>query len=249
MKRLALCLGLLWAVPALAGLLEAERARLLADSRPQPDGLRLELPEWVEDGAFIALTVHLQGARPPVELLLLREAEDEPRIARVRVHEWQEPLQLSTRLRLLQSQSIQVLARDAEGRSWASSQPVRIAGSSCLNSPQGDPAAGLGESQAWRRRLVGGEELASLLRHPMESGQRRDAAGQLLPRHLLKRFRLSRAGQPLMEAQSFAGQAVNPYWRLLLPADSRVWQLDWQDDRGAHFQRQLEPLPAAGGPH
>lgn len=232
---LSLCLVL----PLSAELLHDERERLLAGGMPQAEGLALEVPEWVEDGAFVAVTLTLRGARSPLRLALLREAEDEPRIARVELWGWHEPLRLSTRVRLPRSQALLVLARDADGRTWAVRQPVRIAGSSCLSPPVGDPAEGLGHSQAWRRPLDGGSELASLLRHPMETGQRHDADGRLLPHHLLRELRVSGERGELMRVEAFAGLAANPYWRVVLPVDAGELGLRWRDDDGATFDRRL----------
>ncbi|MDG9928823.1 MULTISPECIES: thiosulfate oxidation carrier complex protein SoxZ [unclassified Pseudomonas] len=232
---LSLCLVL----PLSADPLHDERERLLADGMPQAEGLALEVPEWVEDGAFVAVTLSLRGARPPLRLVLLREEEDEPRIARVELRGWHEPLRLSTRVRLPRSQALLVLARDADGRTWAVRQLVRIAGSSCLSPPLGDPAEGLGRSQAWRRPLDGGSELASLLRHPMETGQRHDADGRLLPRHLLRELRVSGERGELMRVEVFAGLAANPYWRVVLPVEAGELGLRWRDDDGATFDRRL----------
>lgn len=232
---LSLCLVL----PLSANPLHDERERLLAGGSPQAEGLALDVPEWVEDGAFVAVTLTLRGARPPLRLVLLREAEEEPRIAHVELRGWHDPLRLSTRVRLPRSQALQVLARDVEGRTWAVRQAVRIAGSSCLSPPVGDPALGLGQSQAWRRPLGDGSELASLLRHPMETGQRRDAEGRLLPRHLLRELRVSGEHGEWMRVEAFAGLAANPYWRVVLPVDAGELGLRWRDDDGATFDRRL----------
>jgi sulfur-oxidizing protein SoxY len=238
-RALLAILSLCLVVPLSADPLYKERERLLAGGVPQADGLVLDVPEWVEDGAFVAVTLSLRGARPPLRLALLREAEDEPRIAHVELRGWHEPLRLSTRVRLPRSQALLVLARDADGRTWTVRQPVHIAGSSCLSPPVGDPAEGLGRSQAWRRLLDGGSELASLLRHPMETGQRHDAEGRLLPRHLLRELRVSGERGELMRVEVFAGLAANPYWRVVLPVEAGELGLRWRDDDGATFDRRL----------
>lgn len=238
-RRIVATLVLL-VTPALAAEpLHDEQRRLLAGGLPQAAGLVLDIPEWVEDGAFVAVTLTLRGARPPLRLVLLRELEGEPRIAEVELRAWHEPLRLSTRARLPQSQVLQVLARDADGRTWDVSQQVRIAGSSCLSPPLADPNDGLGQIQAWLRPLDGGRELASLLRHPMETGQRRDTAGRLLPPHLLREFSVDGAQGELLRVRAFAGASANPYWRVVLPADTGELGLRWTDDDGTTFDRRL----------
>lgn len=230
MTRCWLLLALCLPTMAAAGL-EQERQTLLAGTRPQDAGLRVELAEWVEDGASIPLDLSLAGAEPPVRISLLRDAETEPRIARLILWQWQEPLRLGLRLRLPRSQVVEVLARDGRGRSWQLRRGVRVLGSSCLTPPVGDPRAGLGQGRLWLREQDGGLELASLLRHPMETGRRRDAAGQLLPRHLLQGLDIESGGHPLARIELFEGTAANPYLRLLLPAGSSP-HLQWHEADG-----------------
>lgn len=226
----------------------AEESRQRGPGEPsqvERAGLDLDAPEWVEDGAFVPLTVHLRGAVAPVTLHLLRDGEPDRRIAEVTVHQWREPLELSTRVRLPQSQSLRVLARDGAGRRWEAAHAVRVAGSSCLAPPNGNPLEGLGEVRAWLRGQGGGLELVSLLRHPMESGRRKDLEGRLLPRYLASRLEILRAGQPVLEATPYEGLAANPYWRLLVD-DGAPLAVRWVDRDGQRYEAQApvpEPAP------
>ncbi len=225
---------------AQAGALEQAREQLLADSRLQDAGLELQVPEWIEDGAFVPVTVRLSGAQVPVELLLLRVGEPDPRIARVVVYVQRETLELSTRVRLPQSQAVEVVARDAGGRSWQASQAVNVAGSSCLVPASSDPLARLGQTQAWRREQGGAVELVSLLRHPMETGRREDHAGKPLPRRLLQSISITVDGQPSVWVEPYEGLSANPYWRLLLPVDAGRVSLRWTDADGQSYHHQLD---------
>ncbi|MFC3607376.1 thiosulfate oxidation carrier protein SoxY [Stutzerimonas tarimensis] len=212
---------------------------MLREGRLQASGLNLEAPEWVEDGAFVPVTVRLEGARAPLRLALLRNGEDDPRVARVGLLEWREPLEFSTRVRLSGSQDIEVVARDADGRVWQVSRPVRVAGSSCLAAPSGYPLAELGLTRAWLRSREAGLELVSLLRHPMESGRRLDAAGQPLPKRLLQRLTLIRDGETLLEVEPFEGLSANPYWRVLLAPGSAELEMRWSDADGSLYLHRL----------
>jgi sulfur-oxidizing protein SoxZ len=241
MKQLLGLLLSLW-LPADANanaeVLQAEQQRLVGVAQAQ--GLNLQVPAWVEDGAFVLVDIQLDQATPPLALSLLRLGEAEPRIARVTVAQWQAPLRLSTRIRLPKSQTLRVLARDGGGRSWQAEVAVQVLGSSCLTPLSANPLAGLGDWRVWQRATPAGYELVSLLRHPMESGQRRDQQGQLLPQRLLRSLALYAKGQPLLQIEAFAGLAANPYWRLLLPAEAMAVQLRWVDADGRE-QRQLAP--------
>lgn len=240
---LAVCSGL---AHADYGTAQGEVTRLLAGANVQTQGLTLELPDWQEDGAFVPLTLHLQGAQPPVQLSLLRSGEDEPRIARLQLMAWREPLELSTRVRLPQSQQLIAVARDGRGRVWLAANSVAVLGSSCLSTPMGDPLAGLGQIKAW----ADGDaalELRSLLRHPMETGRRKNAQGQWLPRRLLRSFEVAAGQGDLLRVEPFEGLAANPYWRLMLPLGTGPLELRWRDADGQSYQTSLSQ-PAAASP-
>lgn len=241
MSRWWLLLGLLglpvWAQPW--GTAHPSVERWLQGRALEPQGLTVDVPAWVEDGAFVAVDLTLQDAQPPLTLSLLRSAEDEPRIATLELQAWAAPLRLSTRVRLPQSQQLIVLVRDGRGRSWLAAQSVEVLASSCLSPPQAGASATFGQLQAW----ADGEhelELRSLLRHPMETGLRRDAQGQLIARHLPSLFEINGVHGNLLRAQPFAGLARNPYWRILLPKEHSPLQLRWVDADGREFSRQLE---------
>lgn len=235
--------GRLWAVLAWlpmqlavagAGLPE-QIAHWLDGATLQATGLDVQVQPWVEDGAFVAISVSLQGAEPPVRLALLRSAEADPRIAQLTLNRWQPPLRLTTRVRLPVSQAVIVLARDSRDRVWQARRHVRVLASSCQAQAQDNGLTGLGEIQAsWRAGV-----LTSLLRHPMETGRRLDAAGQVLPRRLLQRFEVHSANGVVLRVEPFEGLAANPYWRLQLPGDLGPLQLRWEDADGSLYQKRL----------
>jgi sulfur-oxidizing protein SoxY len=204
----------------------------------QRDGLVIEAPQWVEDGAFVPIEISLKGATAPVSLRLLRSGEDEPRIADIQLNAWAEPLRLSTRVRISHTQNLLLLARDARGLLWLAEQQVEVLGSSCLDPQPAIEPRNTGQIQGW----LAGErelELRTLLQHPMQSGLRPDLSGALIPRHLPKRFTLSTAKAVLFELEPFDGLSVNPYWRLLLPLTQRPLRLHWVDGDGREYRLEL----------
>lgn len=211
----------------------------LQGAQVQAQGLTVEVPSWVEDGAFVAVDLTLHGAQPPLSLSLLRSGEEDPRIATVQLQAWEAPLRLSTRVRLPRSQQLIVLARDGRGRLWQAAQSVEVLASSCLSPSLGNNAATLGQLQGWLAAGDHGLELRSLLRHPMETGRRPGADGQLLARHLPTRFEINGAHGNLLRVEPFEGLAANPYWRLWLPAGHTPLLLRWVDADGREFRRQL----------
>ena len=58
----------------------------LQDAQVQAQGLAVEVPSWVEDGAFVAVDLTLHDAQTPLYLSLLRSGEEDPRIATWQPH-------------------------------------------------------------------------------------------------------------------------------------------------------------------
>lgn len=210
-------------------------SELLDGAQLQPAGLTLELPEWVEDGAFVPLTLQLEGATPPVRLAILRLAEPDPRIASAELADWQQPLRLSLRLRLPQSQAVEVIARDGAGRTWRTSQKVRVLGSSCLAPASSDPLARLGETRVWAEQ-ADGLELRTLVRHPMETGRRAGADGRLLDERLLREIEIGDGQGVLLRLRPFEGMAANPLLRVVLPVHRQPLQMRWLDADGVQYR-------------
>lgn len=206
----------------------------------QENGLRLQVPDWVEDGAFVAIELQLEGAQPPVSLSLLRSGEADPRIATLELRAWEGPLNLSTRIRLPRSQQVIALVRDGTGRVWMAVDSVEVLASSCLTPSSGNDHASLGELQAWLEAQGSGLELRSLLRHPMETGRRLTVDSQLLPRNLISHFELSGAHGEILSIEAFEGLAANPYLRLLLPAGHTPLILRWVEVDGREYRRQVQ---------
>lgn len=219
---------------------DTQRQRFMDGAALQRRGLSIDVPSWVEDGAFVPLSIELMGARPPVEVLVLRDGEADARIARLQIHRWQEPLRLGTRVRLPASQTLAVLARDVDGRAWQAEQAVEVLGSSCL-APL-PPRVDWGEIRLWADAQAEGLALRSLLRHPMETGRRPAAEGGRLPRWLLARLSIEGATGPVLALEAFEGLAANPLLHLVLPARVAPVRLDYVDDRG---ERRLAQWPSA----
>ncbi|WXL24260.1 thiosulfate oxidation carrier complex protein SoxZ [Ectopseudomonas mendocina] len=236
----ALLIVLLACLPQLSWAFTAEvlAKQWMAEGIHHNQGLELTLAPWVEDGSFIPLDLVLTGAEPPVSISLLRSEEPDPRIAQITVQEWAEPLRLSTRVRLPQSQSLIVLARDGQGRVWSARQDIEVLASSCMTPMPSARPVNFGQVRVW----VDGEHeraLRTVLHHPMETGRRPDLAGGFLPRHLPTLFEINSAGNNVLRAEPFEGLSVNPYWRLILPARSHAISIRWVDADGSQFSAEL----------
>jgi sulfur-oxidizing protein SoxZ len=86
-------------------------------------------------------------------------------------------------------------------------------------------------------------EVRILIQHPMETGFRRDAAGQRVPRNALHSFACRYNGVEVFRATLSTGLAANPVLRFFLRAEKsgelEFWWLDDEDVEGGATARLL----------
>jgi len=77
-------------------------------------------------------------------------------------------------------------------------------------------------------------EIRLLIAHPMESGQRRDDVGQLVPRFIIHEFTCIYGGEQVLRIDMFPAIAANPFFTFSVRAvDSGTITLRWVDDNDA----------------
>ena len=90
-------------------------------------------------------------------------------------------------------------------------------------------------------RAPAGEVIAlrTLISHPMESGFRRDATGQLIARDILVRFECRFDAALIFAADLAPGTAANPYLSFHYRAErSGTLEFMWRDQAGAETREQ-----------
>ncbi len=86
------------------------------------------------------------------------------------------------------------------------------------------------------RATVKGDEgeIRVMLPHPMESGQRRDAGGQLVPAHYITTVQVSVNGRPVIEGGLGTAVSANPLFAFQIagvkPGDRLA--VSWLDNKG-----------------
>jgi len=77
-------------------------------------------------------------------------------------------------------------------------------------------------------------DIRILLQHPMETGQRKDESGKLVPMHFIQTFTVAANGKPLVEGQLNTSVSKNPLFafkaRGLKTGDKL--QVNWVDSQG-----------------
>jgi len=79
-------------------------------------------------------------------------------------------------------------------------------------------------------------EVKTLVTHEMESGQRRDAAGKLVPRKIIRRLTCAYNGRQVFAMDIEPAIAANPYVSFFVKAvENGMLDFAWTDDDGTIY--------------
>ena len=93
------------------------------------------------------------------------------------------------------------------------------------------PRIKLDKKEAKKGELV---EVKALVAHIMETGQRKDSQGQVIPRKILNKFTCTVNGKEVFSADFESAIAANPYIQFKFRAqESGPVVLTWVDDDGS----------------
>ncbi len=85
-------------------------------------------------------------------------------------------------------------------------------------------------------------ELRTLIQHPMETGFRPGASGELLPRDIIRRFVCTWNGETVFSAEFHPAIAANPYLAFTTVAtESGTIAFTWSGDNG-FAQTETRPI-------
>ena len=80
-------------------------------------------------------------------------------------------------------------------------------------------------------------EIKTLISHEMESGQRKDAAGAVIPRKIINKFTAAFNGKTVFEADWNPAISANPYQSFFYKASaSGDFTFVWKDDDGSEYK-------------
>jgi len=84
-------------------------------------------------------------------------------------------------------------------------------------------------------------EIKTLINHPMESGQRKDSAGNAIPRKIINKMTVSFNGKEIMSATLHPAISANPYISFFTKVDeSGTFEFAWTDDDGSVVKETAE---------
>ena len=82
-------------------------------------------------------------------------------------------------------------------------------------------------------------EVKTLISHEMESGQRKDAAGQVIPRKIIKAFKATFNGKEILRTDWHPAVSANPYQSLFVRVpESGTFEFTWTDDDGSVYKAE-----------
>jgi sulfur-oxidizing protein SoxZ len=82
-------------------------------------------------------------------------------------------------------------------------------------------------------------EVKTLISHEMESGQRRDAGGQIIPRRIINKFTAAFDGKEILRADWFPAISANPYQSFFVRVpQSGTFTFTWVDDDGSVYRAE-----------
>ena len=76
-------------------------------------------------------------------------------------------------------------------------------------------------------------EIKTLISHTMESGQRKDKEGNIIPRMIINKFTCSFNGKPVFSCDMLPAIAANPYMQFSAKVEeSGTFEFRWDEDGG-----------------
>lgn len=91
------------------------------------------------------------------------------------------------------------------------------------------------------KKAAKGEVIAikTLISHPMESGQRKDKAGNLVPRQIINKFTCEFNGQVVFTCEMDPAVSANPYLEFNVRVDEPgTFKFTWVDDDGSIYEAE-----------
>ncbi|QLH73410.1 thiosulfate oxidation carrier complex protein SoxZ [Rhodopseudomonas palustris] len=80
-------------------------------------------------------------------------------------------------------------------------------------------------------------EIKTLISHEMESGQRKDASGKIVPRKIINTFTAQFNGKMVFEAEWNPAISANPYQSFFYKAsETGEFAFLWKDDDGSVYE-------------
>ena len=79
--------------------------------------------------------------------------------------------------------------------------------------------------------------IKTLISHPMESGQRKDSKGKIIPREIINHFTCDFEGQNVIDVELDPAVSTNPYFEFEAKVEkSGTFKFTWLDDDESKYE-------------
>ncbi len=221
---------------------ETARAWLVQRVAAVPTAARIRIvaPELADNGASVQVTLACDGPMTEADhvraIHLAAERNPNPGVASFRFTPSCRRAEVTTRIRLAQTQRLIAVAETSDGRAWIAQREVKVTLGGCgIDEPE--PVVGAPSprvrvpSPARPGEIV---EVRALVTHAMESGERVDAGGQRQPRRILNAFDCRFDGKEVFAATLEPAIAANPSFAFFVGIDAAgTFAFSWTDDDGS----------------
>lgn len=205
----------------------------VGDASVSENGLELILPLVAEDGSSVPLTV--KGAAQIKKLEIFAPGNPTPEVAVFEFGPEIPTLNLATRIRLSDSQTVVAVAHGADGSVYVAERAVRVTTSGCVAPARSDPASEMQGRIRLPKSLKAGDaaEVVTMISHPMITGLQPDASGEKPAPRIIERFEASLDDRPVVRATFFRSLAANPYLKFdIAPQQGGEMRFQWLEDTG-----------------
>lgn len=84
-------------------------------------------------------------------------------------------------------------------------------------------------------------EIKTLITHVMETGNRKDAAGQVIPRNIINTFTATYGGKQVFKADLHPSISPNPYLSFFMKVPGPgEFEFTWLDDAGVKISEKMK---------
>lgn len=169
----------------------------------------LQAPDLFEDGTVVPVTL---GCSLPGVLRLLIGVERNPTLlsALFEPGERLEP-NIATRLKMQETSNVIALAVMKDGRVLMASKEVKITLGGCGGAAEPEPEQPARPTLIRIQPAGASATVRSLMKHEMESGQRKDGSGRTIPAWHIQEVVARVNGQPVLSAQWGTAVSKNPF--------------------------------------
>jgi len=198
--------------------------------------ISIEAPQYVEDGAYVPLTI--KSTIPDAESMNLLVAENaRPLVGRTELVKATSFFR--TRIKMAKTSDVHVVIK-AGGKLYAAKVRIEILAGGCGEHVEQivRPSADRGKARAIKmraRRQEGKVELIVLISHPMETGLRTDGTTKKkIPAHFIETVKVDHNGENAITAHLGVGISKNPLliFRLDEGKNGDKIRVTWNDNKG-----------------